>query len=560
MTGKRPPRPPKLRGRRSPAPAAPLDRLYAALRLLDPSAGVPGLTRQIVEVAAKFGLTGVRLWRVSEGELSIWQEAGRLPDAEETLAREALARAAPASRPGHWACTVGGDGQVFGVLEATGARRLDPRALNLLELYAHFAGLALAHSEQRQHVEELSSIVQASMVLNSTLDLGELINIILQLATRQTGAERGTVFLVDHERQELWSLVGLGLEQVEIHLPIARGIAGWVARNGLKVNLRDVYEDPRFEPEWDRRTGFRTRSLLCLPIRNKVGEIIGVLQLLNRRHGPFTSSDEGFLETISDHVALALENARLHRESLAKQRMERDLALARGIQQNLLPEAPPQLEGFEIAVSHTPSQMVGGDYFDFIQLNPETLLAVISDVEGKGVASALVMSNLQATLRALTKHLHSLERIVSSVNEMILTDTRAGKYMSMFVSLLDQRHRVLHYINAGHVPPAVIRASGEVHYLREGGMVVGLFPNVTFERGFIRLETGDIVVGCTDGITEAMNAQDDEYGNERLVELVRSKRDAPAEAIVAAVLDDVGRFSRGGTHEDDRIILILKVL
>jgi sigma-B regulation protein RsbU (phosphoserine phosphatase) len=352
----------------------------------------------------------------------------------------------------------------------------------------------------------------------------------------------------------------LGLDQQEIRLPITKGIAGWVAQHGEAVNIADAYADPRFESEVDLRLGFKTRSLLCIPILNKDRETIGVLQLLNKKTGPFTHADESMLRAISDHVALALENAQLHREVVQKQRMERDLALARSIQMGLLPERPPLLEGFDIAVSHKPSLEVGGDYYDFIRMAPDTTLMVVADVEGKGVGSAMVMANLQATLHALLAHLHSLERLVESLNDMMLTDTRGQKFMTMFVALLDQPHRTLHYVNAGHVPPAVVRANGSVDYLREGGMVVGLFPSQHYDRGHVKMEPGDIFVGCTDGITEAMNAADDEYGQQRLVELVGRERGLPAPEIVQSVLTEVDLFSTGGTHEDDRVILILKVV
>ncbi|MBI3484063.1 MAG: SpoIIE family protein phosphatase [Acidobacteria bacterium] len=436
----------------------------------------------------------------------------------------------------------------------------DKEARSVLALYARFAASLLTGIERRRTIETLSSIVEATKQLNSTLDLGELINIVLQLATRQTGADRGTVFLVDKEHQEIWSLVGLGLAQQEIRIPMTAGIAGHVARTGETVNLLDAYEDPRFEPDVDRRLGYRTRTLLCLPILNKDNDVVGVLQLLNKSAGPFIAEDTNFLRALSVHCAIAIENAQLHRELLHKEKLERDLALARSIQRGLLPEHPPTIEGFDIVVSHKPSQMVGGDYYDFIPLGPEALLLVIADVEGKGVASALVMANLQATLHALVVHLHSLERIVASVNDMILSDTRAQKYMSMFVGLLDQRNRTFHYINAGHVPPAVVRANGEHVFLREGGMVVGIFPGVAYERGYLKLEPGDVFVGCTDGITEAMDVQSNEYGIERLVETIGRERNSSAERIVETVLSEVDRFSRGGPHEDDRIIMVLKAL
>ena len=551
--------------------AAPLLRqLHEVLSALEAESDATRLAKQVVEVlAAQPGVAGARLWRLGDGEASVWQQSGSLPRADDALAQKALAshgvsiasgRAASVVQGAEWACALGANDHAVAVVEACGTQAFDENTRSLLELVGRFFGLALTNTQRRHAVEELSTIVEATKRLNSTLDLGELINIILQLATRQTGADRGTVFLVDRERNEIWSLVGLGLEQQEIRLAADTGIAGWVASHGETVNLEDAYQDPRFHPEVDRRLNYRTRTLLCLPIRNKDGDAIGVLQLLNKRSGAFTSGDEGFLHALSVHVALALENARLHRELLAKQRMERDLALARSIQLSLLPERPPQLEGFDIYVSHAPSQMVGGDYYDFVPMTPQTLLTVIADVEGKGVASALVMANLQATLRALVAHLHSLERIMGTLNDMILADTRAQKFLSMFVGLLDQRQAAFHYINAGHVPPAVIRANGENVYLREGGIVVGVFPKVSYDRGYIRLDRGDILVSCTDGITEAMDVHGNEYGLERLVDAVRQERHAPAQKIVETVLTEVDRYSRGGLHEDDRVISILKVL
>jgi diguanylate cyclase (GGDEF)-like protein len=165
-------------------------------------------------------------------------------------------------------------------------------------------------------IETLSSIVEATQQLNATLDFGELINIVLQLATRHTHADRGTMFLVDKEHQEIWSLVGLGLTQEEIRIPIGKGIAGHVARTGETVNLQDAYADPRFEPDVDRRLGYRTRALLCLPIRNKGNDVVGVLELLNKTTGPFDTEDTNFLRALSVHCAIAIENAQLHQMAM----------------------------------------------------------------------------------------------------------------------------------------------------------------------------------------------------------------------------------------------------
>jgi phosphoserine phosphatase RsbU/P len=553
----------KRKGHRSDV-GTPIEILERVVATLDPEAEPGELASQMVRVlASDTHLEGARLWRIVNGTPSVWEESGELPAADpsrfERLIRGKLVPGANGNgRSYTW--PLGRKGALKGVLEACPRGKLDPKTRGWIDLFRRYAEVALESSERRHAVIELSTIVEATKRLNSTLDLAELLKIILELTTRHTNAERGTVFLMDHEKNEIWSLVGIGLEQHEIRLPVSKGIAGWVAQHGEPVNLADAYADPRFESEVDLRLGFRTRSLLCLPIRNKDGETIGVLQLLNKRTGSFSQSDAAMLRNISDHVALALENAQLHRELLAKQRMERDLALARSIQLGLLPERPPQLECFDIAVSHRPSLEVGGDYYDFVALSPDTMLMVVADVEGKGVGSAMVMANLQATLHALLAHLHSLERLVESLNDMILTDTRGQKYMTMWFGLLDQPHRTMHYVNAGHVPPAVVHADGDVEYLREGGMVVGLFPGVHYDRGHVKMEPGDVFVGCTDGITEAMDRQGEEFGSERLVQMIAKERHLPAAEIVGSVLKEVDLFSRGGTHEDDRVILVVKVV
>jgi sigma-B regulation protein RsbU (phosphoserine phosphatase) len=535
--------------------------LTEALAALSLEAAPDTLAQQTVEtVTTRFHVAGARLWRMLDSKPVAWQLAGSMPAADDAVAAKAFSGLVSSSGASDWFFAGAGDGHAGLLLETAPTKPHDKEERSVLALYARFAASLLTGIERRRTIDTLSSIVEATKQLNSTLDLGELINIVLQLATRQTGADRGTVFLVDKEHQEIWSLVGLGLAQQEIRIPMTAGIAGHVARTGETVNLLDAYEDSRFEPDVDRRLGYRTRTLLCLPILNKGNDVVGVLQLLNKSTGPFNTEDTNFLRALSVHCAIAIENAQLHRELLHKEKLERDLALARSIQRGLLPEHPPTIEGFDIVVSHKPSQMVGGDYYDFIPLGPQALLLVIADVEGKGVASALVMANLQATLRALVVHLHSLERIVASVNDMILADTRAQKYMSMFVGLLDQRNRTFHYINAGHVPPAVVRANGDHVFLREGGMVVGIFPGVVYERGYLKLEPGDVFAGCTDGITEAMDVQSNEYGIERLVETISRERTTPAEHIVEIVLTEVDRFSRGGPHEDDRILMVLKAL
>jgi sigma-B regulation protein RsbU (phosphoserine phosphatase) len=540
--------------------------LLQGLSQLEGRFPVREIAARVVRAAlAQSEIAGARLWRIERGVAEVWAQEGNLPPA---AARPAELENGGGAEATLWTAALGTDDFRVRVLEARGRAPLGDAVRAQLDLLARFAAVVLALAERRGAMKELSSIVEATKRLNSTLDLGELIHIILQIATRQTGAERGTVFLVDHERREIWSLVGLGLEQQVIRFPANRGIAGWVAREGTAVRLENAYEDPRFAPEIDRRLGFTTRRLLCLPIRNEAGAIIGVLELLNKAEA-FTGEDEAFLDALSTHVALALEKAQLHRERIEKEKMERDLALAREIQAGFLPEAPPAWKGVEICVSHRASQMVGGDYYDFLPVSAggkEALLLVVADVEGKGAASALVMANVQATLHALADHAEPLDKLPATINQKILASARTSqtlgrttKYLSMFLAFVENEGRQLRYVNAGHVPPAVIRVGGSVEWLETGGMIVGLFPDACYECGSVELGPGDLLVACTDGITEAMDASGNEYGRAQLAESVIKCRERQPEEILRRILDEVETHSRGGIHEDDRILLVLKV-
>jgi sigma-B regulation protein RsbU (phosphoserine phosphatase) len=543
--------------------------LLDGLRLLEGRFPANEVAARVVRAAmSQPGVVGARLWRADRGEAEVWAEAGTLLASTPAGIKPGLPSDS-SKDPAIWAGALGSDDFRVRVLEVRGAGPLEDRVRSQMDLLARFSAVVLALAERRGAMKELSSIIEATKKLNSTLDLGELIHIILQIATRQTGAERGTVFLVDRERNEIWSLVGLGLEQQVIRLPADRGIVGWVAREGSAVRLENAYDDPRFEPDIDRRLGFKTKQLLCLPIRNEAGDIIGVLQLLNKAEG-FTDEDEAFLDALSAHVALALEKAQLHRERVEKEKMERDLALAREIQAGFLPDAPPVFPAIEIAVSHRASQMVGGDYYDFLPVQVdggEALLLVVADVEGKGAASALVMANVQATLHALADHVEPLEKLPATINHKLLVGARASlalgratKYLSMFLALVESGGRNLRYVNAGHVPPAVIRADGRVEWLDVGGMIVGLLPDVQFECGAVAFGPGDLLVACTDGITEAMDPVGTEFSRQRLAELVRGVRDRSPEAIMRAVLREVETHSRDGTYDDDRILMVMKAL
>jgi sigma-B regulation protein RsbU (phosphoserine phosphatase) len=418
-----------------------------------------------------------------------------------------------------------------------------------------------ALERQTRAVERLSVLVEASKALTSTLDLCKVFDSILEVATRHTGADRATLFLVDAERGQLWSLVAQGLQHHEIRLPVGRGLAGWVAKEGLTVNLADAHTDARFESGFDEIFGYRTRSLLAMPVRARTGRVIGVLELLNKRAGSFNSADIELVEGISSHAAIALENAQLHKASLQRQRVEQELRLARTIHQGLLPEGGPSIEGFEVAVRHDACSHVGGDLYDFIRLAPGAHLFLIADVEGRGAPAALAAATIHATLHTLADNVRSIESIAAQLNERVRTSTHGERHMSAFLGLIDVPGRTLHYINAGHPPPVVLGRSGAAP-LSEGGALMGAFAGVSFRRGTRRLEQGDVILGYTDGITESTGLGGGGYGLERLIMVAAARSGQSAREVVDAVYGDVEAHAscNGGLDEDDRLLVAIRSL
>jgi sigma-B regulation protein RsbU (phosphoserine phosphatase) len=454
-------------------------------------------------------------------------------------------------------------GQLAGVLAIYTTGEVPEDLLVWWRLYSEMSAAklnnVLATQEKDKRINQLSLLFEATRMLNSTLDLPELLELILKIARTEVKAERGTVFLADSKRKELWSIAASGLDHQEIRIPFGKGIAGQVAVSGEVVNTDDAYTLESFDPSFDQRLNYRTKSLLSIPIKHHSGEIVGVLQLLNAQSGKFSSDDISFLDKLSGHMAMALENAQMHRDTMEKQRMERELSLARSIQHRLLPEAPPVVPGYDIAVLSDFCFDVAADYYDFINLGPQSLLLVSAEVEGKGVSSALIMANLQATLRALVMHLHSLEVLAFSLNEMLYSYTHAGKHLSVFLGLIDTRRNVLQYVNAGHVPPILVRKTGEVKLLQEGGTVIGLFPQVDYTRGSVKLEKDDVLVCSTDGILHISDEQKHEYGARRLTDFVRRHRDRTAQGIADAVLAEVSAYSTASMNDDDKVLIVLKV-
>jgi sigma-B regulation protein RsbU (phosphoserine phosphatase) len=414
--------------------------------------------------------------------------------------------------------------------------------------------------DPRGEIERLRKLVDASHALHSTLDLDQLLGLILTAAADGVGADRGTVFLLDGE--ELWSRVLSGDKKLEIRLPLGQGIAGAVAKTGETVRIEDAYDDPRFDRSWDAKSGYRTRTVLTAPIRNRAGGIVGVFQLLNKKGGFFVAEDERFLEGLSIHAALAVENARLHASALEKERYDREVKLAQGVQRQLQPERMTLREnGLHVAGMNELCEDATGDYYDVLAPLPEGRIGVaIGDVSGHGLQAALVMAEARAFLRAFAKTAPWLDRALALMNDALVPDMVGGKFLSLFVAVVDPKDGRMEWCNAGHNPPLLFRAADRsVKPLERTGRILGILPGEPCGPGApLKLEPGDALLLYTDGVTEARGALGELFGPERLTSVLKGAADREPEAILDAVRASVRAFTGGARNDDDVTMVAVK--
>lgn len=407
-------------------------------------------------------------------------------------------------------------------------------------------------------LRKLEQLIEATKNVNSTLDLDKLLKIILDTALKIVNGDRGTLYLVDESKGELWSKVFIGKERVTIKLPIGKGIAGYVAATGETINLEDAYLDPRFNPRIDKKTGYRTATVLCMPLKNKEDKIVGVLQLLNKHRGLFSRDDENFIRALSIHAAIAIENARLYESEKEYQQMREEVRLAAKIQLELLPKSAPKVGGYDIAGKSIPAKVVGGDYFDFIPINDNRLAICLGDVSGKGLPASLLMANLQATLRGQTFRDCSPSDCLIRSNKLLFRSTSSDKFVTVVYGLLDTSQHTFRYSNAGHDNPFLISADKSIMRLRAGGIVLGIMDGFSFEEETFEIKPGDFIVIYSDGITEAMNTKEDMFGEDRLAAILTEHSYNSAQQIIDAVLDAVRKFAGNAPQSDDMTIVVVK--
>ncbi|MBN1435317.1 SpoIIE family protein phosphatase, partial [Candidatus Fermentibacterales bacterium] len=318
----------------------------------------------------------------------------------------------------------------------------------------------------------------------------------------------------------------------------------------------------------DSSSAVRREGLACLSRNRQAlddpGIVAGVADLLE-------DPDENvrldaIRLTTSSNELLASEPVRRRLPDLFMDRLTsgqgilEELNTARDIQRELLPDQPPVLDNQEVAVYYSPAREVGGDYYDFFDLPEGNLGVAVGDVLGKGIPAALTMAGLQGTLMAHIRTLFDIKEIVSLVNQTVCSGGAIPNLVSLFYGVLQLESGRLTYVNAGHNPPLLVSRSGEVRKLETGGLILGVRREEQYEAGLVEMSAGDILVLYTDGITEAMDDDEEEYGMDRLVGAIRSYRDLTARQIAARVVREVERFRGGSVRTDDQTLVVLRQL
>jgi phosphoserine phosphatase RsbU/P len=441
-------------------------------------------------------------------------------------------------------------------------RLLQILSVRMRALNDHFVSEMNRRVDRSAHeLAKLEKLIEATRRLNSTLDLNELLDIILDLALQIVNADRGTVYLLDEKKGELWTKIARGLDLSSksiLRLPLGKGIAGYVAATGDTINIPDAYLDPRFSPEFDQKTGYRTQSILCMPMVTKDKKRVGVFQLLNKHTGPFSDEDAQIIDALSVHAALAIENARLYAQEREKIRIERDLHAAREVQVRLLPSHLPVVPGYDFATAFIPARDVGGDLYNFIRLEENRLAFCVGDVSGKGLPAALLMAHFQATLQDVAHETSSTSACTRRVNQHLHHTAGEGKFVTLFYAMLDPENHTLTYCNGGHNPPLLVSPDGEIRMLSVGGTVLGIMDDFPFDEETITISSGDVLVLYSDGITEAPDTDGELFGDQQLADVVRQHRHERATVIKDSILEAVRTHAGDGAAADDITLVIVK--
>ena len=454
---------------------------------------------------------------------------------------------------------LGAEGEVHGQLGLSGLAPDEASDVAAL-LGLAFGSLLAAHRLARQVKEadfevrtrllELESLYDLGLSLGGQLDLASLSDEVLFRSISLTDAGKGTLVLFDDGGRVLYER-SLGGEV----LPRDR-FASWRIPDGEAIINNEAGSLPT---AGERLTGCQK----CLAVAIAVpGRRLGLIAVADKesRVGllDFTPTDARILSLFANQAAAAIETARLHRDAIEKERYERELELAAAIQGEILPRSLPEVAGVELAAANIPARHIGGDYYDFFALSRGRLGFLVADVSGKGIPAALLVSTVHAAVHLQIDQADTIAELVQRIDRHLRRFAATRKFLTLFFGVLEPDTGMLRYVSAGHNPALLVRKNGGTDHLESTGVPVGMLPNSSWKEGTRVMGPGDLLCVYSDGLTEAVNSLDEEYGLDRLSREIESRRDHPAKALCGEILDSVEQFANEMPQYDDQTLMLLR--
>lgn len=410
--------------------------------------------------------------------------------------------------------------------------------------------------------ELLALISKVGITLLSSRGLQDTLNQIASLVFEAVPAERCVIMLRDQKDSSAMQIAVArerdSEEQIE-EVRISRTVMDEVMKNGKSVLTSDAQHDPRYASQTMALLGIR--SVLAVPLSVSETEIFGIVYADSpTTSSTFNEDHLNILTTLASVASIRVENATLVEERFERERMERELELATEIQQTFQPSAPPLMDGYEFQGISFSCYEIGGDYYDFIPQKNGKMLIALGDVSGKGTAAALLMSSLHASIHAQSVANSSLKTSVEAINLYLADNTPSNRFITLFIAELDPETGIINYINAGHNPPLIGRADGTVDQLESGGFPLGIIHRAEYEVGQTQLGNGESLVIYSDGVTEANNLKEDEFGLDRLIDVVGKNITASAAGMRDKVESSLSSFTQTAPANDDITLVIVKKL
>ena len=405
----------------------------------------------------------------------------------------------------------------------------------------------------------LSIVSQVGIALLPRTTLEDTLKMTIDIVFQAIPAERGFLFL--KEGEDLNCKIARGVNEAALpaasQVQLSRSITNKVLSEGASVLTSDAMSDPRFQSQHSVVLS-QIRSVMAVPLASGE-EIFGMIYVDNPFNNRFQEEDLKVLTTIASVASIKIENERLLDERLEKRRMEEELKVASEIQMRLQPFAPPRIEGWDMTGVSFPCREIGGDYYDFIQRKRDNRLVVaVGDVSGKGTGAALLMSSLHAAVRAQSQARSTISEVMGEINEYIFENSPPNKFLTLFYAELDPETGTLAYSNGGHNPPMLVRQNGDVERLETGGLPIGMMQGVAYEQAIVTFEAADVLVIYSDGITESVNEREEEFEEERLIEVVKNNTGRSASGIRDRIDEALSRFVGTTAPVDDMTLMIIK--